>query len=135
MTNETCQKLTFPAGHNVPLLIDHVLLFFGRFPFELSRLLEFFVKSVRFAMFNALKQKRMVTHLPKFHLDIHQLWRRLSGSAHVEKGVVVFEDGPIVLLLDACQFDIDHSFFLRGDVFGYIFFDAPKHERRYDLLK
>ncbi len=65
----------------------------------------------------------MVAAFPQFHLNIHQTGCRGLGISHAQEGVVVLEDGSVVLLLNTRELNVNDRLFLGRDVLCNILLD------------
>ena len=77
----------------------------------------------------------MVAALTKLHLNVHELRCGITTGTHTEEGMVVLEDGTVVLLLDLRQLNVDEGLFLCRDILGNVLLDTSKHVRRDLVLK
>ena len=85
---------------DVAVHVELVLDFVGRLPFERATLVQLPVVALQLSGFDTIEKEGVVTALAKFHLNIHELRCSVSRSAHAKEGMVVLEDGSVILLLD-----------------------------------
>jgi len=124
------QQNHLSTGHHISALVQQILLLIAILSFEFALLKEFSKGLLHLSLFHAIQQERMVAALSELHLNIHQLWSIRTGRTHTEKGVIVFKDSSVVLLLDAGELNIDDGFFFGGDILGDVLLHTTKHVRR-----